>query len=48
VVLSNDSKAKPTFTSPLVTNTTNLTFQLKVNNGNADSKQSYVSVTITP
>lgn len=48
VVLSDDSKAKPTFTSPLVTNTTNLTFQLIVNNGNADSKPSYMSVTVTP
>jgi hypothetical protein len=48
VVLSNDNRAKPTFTAPLVTNTTNLTFQLIVNNGNADSSPSYVSVTVTP
>ncbi len=48
VVLSSDNKAKPTFTAPLVTNTTNLTFQLIVNNGNADSNPSYVSVTVTP
>jgi hypothetical protein len=48
VTLSNDNKAKPTFTAPLVTNTTNLTFQLLVNNGNAESNPSFVSVTITP
>jgi len=48
VTLSNDNKAKPTFSAPLVTNTTNLTFQLIVNNGNADSNPSYVSVTVTP
>jgi hypothetical protein len=47
VVMSSDNKAKPTFTAPLVTNTTNLTFQLIVNNGNADSNPSYVSVTVT-
>lgn len=48
VQLSNDNKAKPTFTSPSITNTTNLTFQLIVNNGNADSNPSFVSVTVTP
>jgi hypothetical protein len=48
VVLSSDNKAKPTFTAPLITNTTNLTFQLIVNNGNADSNPSYVSATVTP
>jgi K319-like protein len=48
VPLSIDNKAKPTFTSPSVTNTTNLTFQLIVNNGNADSYPSFVSVTVTP
>jgi hypothetical protein len=48
VVLSNDNKSKATFTSSLVTNTTNLRFQLIVNNGNADSNPSYVSVTVTP
>lgn len=48
VVLSSDNKAKPTFTAPLVTNTTSLTFQLIVNNGNADSNPSYVTVTVTP
>lgn len=46
VVLSSDNKAKSTFTVPLVTNTTNLTFQLIVNNGNADSNPAYVSVTV--
>ena len=46
VVLTSDNKAKPTFTAPLVTNTTNLTFQLIVNNGNADSNPAYVSVTV--
>ncbi len=48
VVLSSDNKAKLTFTAPLVRNTTNLTFQLIVNNGNADSNPSYESVTVTP
>jgi K319L-like, PKD domain len=48
VTLSNDNKAKPTFSAPLVTNTTNLTFQLLVNNGNTESSPSFVSVTITP
>ena len=48
VVLSNDNKSQATFTSPLVTNTTNLRFQLIVNNGNADSNPSYVSVTVIP
>jgi hypothetical protein len=47
VVLSSDNKAKPTFTTPLVTNTTNLTFQLIVNNGSADSNPAYVSVRVT-
>jgi len=46
VVLTSDNKAKPTFTAPLVTNTTNLIFQLIVNNGNADSNPAYVSVTV--
>ena len=48
VVLSSDNKAKLTFTAPLVRNTTNLTFHLIVNNGNADSNPSYESVTVTP
>ena len=48
VTLSNDNKARPTFTAPLVKDTTNLTFQLLVNNGNAESNPSLVSVTITP
>jgi hypothetical protein len=48
VTLSSDNKAKPTFTAPLVKDTTNLTFQLLVNNGNAESNPSFVSVTITP
>jgi hypothetical protein len=48
VTLSNDNKAKPTFTAPLVKDTTNLTFQLLVNNGNAESNPSFISVTITP
>jgi hypothetical protein len=45
VVLSSDNKAKATFTAP--TNTTNLTFQLIVNNGNVDSNPAYVSVRVT-
>lgn len=48
VLLSNDDKAKPTFTAPLVTDPANLRFQLIVNNGNANSNPSYVSVTVTP
>ena len=48
VTLSNDNKAKPTFTAPLVKDTTNLTFQLIVNNGNAESSPSVVSITVTP
>ena len=48
VTLSSDNKAKPTFTAPLVKDTTNLTFQLIVNNGNAESSPSYVSITVTP
>jgi hypothetical protein len=47
MTLSNDNKAKPTFTAPLVTNTTSLTIQLLVNNGNAKSNPSFVSVTIS-
>jgi hypothetical protein len=47
VVLSSENKAKPTFAAPLVTNTTNLTFQLIVNNGSADSNPAYVSVRVT-
>ena len=48
VTLSSDNKAKPTFTAPLVKDTTNLTFQLIVNNGNAGSSPSVVSITVTP
>jgi hypothetical protein len=48
VTLSSDNKAKPTFTAPLVIDTTNLTFQLIVNNGNAKSSPSFVSITVTP
>ena len=48
VTLSSDNKAKPTFTAPLVKDTTNLTFQLIVNNGNAESSPSVVSITVTP
>jgi chitinase len=44
VILSNDNKAKPTFTAPPVTSTTNLTSQLIVNNGKPDSSQSLVSI----
>ena len=48
VILTNDNKAKPTFTAPTVTSTTTLTFQLMVNNGKADSNPSLVYVTIAP
>lgn len=48
VVLSNADTEKPTFSAPSVTSTTSLTFQLIVNNGNADSSPSVVSVTVKP
>jgi K319L-like, PKD domain len=48
VVLSNADAEKPTFSAPSVTSTTSITFQLIVNNGNADSSISVVSVTIKP
>ncbi|WP_162477840.1 PKD domain-containing protein [Nitrososphaera sp. AFS] len=48
VVLSNAHTEKPTFSAPSVTSTTSLTFQLIVNNGNADSSPSVVSVTVKP
>jgi K319-like protein len=48
VVLSNADTDKPTFLAPSVTSTTNLTFQLIVNNGNADSSPSVVSITVKP
>jgi hypothetical protein len=48
VVLSNADTEKPTFSAPSVTSTTSLTFQLIVNNGNADSGPSVVSVTVKP
>ncbi|HET7148729.1 MAG TPA: hypothetical protein VFI73_09560 [Candidatus Nitrosopolaris sp.] len=48
VTLSNDNMAKATFTAPLVKDTTNLTFQLIVNNGNDKSSPSFVSITVTP
>lgn len=48
VVLSNADTEKPTFSAPSVTSTTNLTFQLIVNNGNADSSPSVVSITVKP
>lgn len=48
VVLSNTETEKPTFSAPPVTSTTNLTFQLIVNNGHADSSPSVVSVTVKP
>jgi hypothetical protein len=46
VILSNGNAAKPTFTAPQVTTTTNLTFQLIVNNGKVDSSPSLVSITV--
>jgi len=48
VVLSNADTEKPTFSAPSVTSTTRITFQLIVNNGNADSSPSVVSVTVKP
>lgn len=48
VVLSNADAEKPTFSAPSVTSTTSLTFQLIVNNGNADSSPSVVSITVKP
>jgi hypothetical protein len=46
VILSDGNAAKPTFTAPQVTTTTNLTFQLIVNNGKVDSSPSLVSITV--
>jgi hypothetical protein len=48
VSLLNHDKAKTTFAAPSVTGTTILTFQLIVNNGNAYSAPSYVTVTVQP
>jgi hypothetical protein len=48
ISLSNQDNAKTTFIAPSVTGTTILTFQLIVNNGNAYSAPSYVTVTVQP
>ena len=48
ISLSNHDKAKTTFVAPSIIGTTLLTFQLIVNNGNAYSAPSYVTVTVQP
>jgi hypothetical protein len=48
ISLSDQNMAKTTFVAPSVTTTTVLTFQLIVNNENAYSPPSYVTVTVQP
>ena len=48
ISLLNHDKTKTTFVAPSVPNTTILTFQLIVNNGNAYSAPSYVTITVQP
>jgi hypothetical protein len=48
VALSNDHRANPTFETPNINTTSNLTFQLIVTNGYADSNPSYVTITVEP
>jgi hypothetical protein len=48
VALSNDHGANPTFKTPNINATSNLTFQLIVNNGYANSNPSYVTITVEP
>ncbi|HEY7569782.1 MAG TPA: hypothetical protein VH796_00310 [Nitrososphaeraceae archaeon] len=48
ISLSNDNSVKPTFETPQVTEPTTLTFQLIVNNNNAFSIPSYVTITVKP
>ena len=46
--LYNSNTSDATFIAPLIQYPTNLTFQLVVNNGQADSEPSYVYVTVVP
>ena len=48
VPLLNNATATPSFTAPLVPNTTVLTFQLIVSDGQTDSMPAYTYVTIQP
>jgi hypothetical protein len=48
VLLSNYNQPKVTFVAPQVTATTNLTFELIVNNGRVNSDPSYTTITIYP
>ena len=48
VSLSNNSSVKPTFEVPQVIESTTLTFQLIVNNNDAVSSPSYVTITVEP
>jgi hypothetical protein len=49
VLLSDDQNVKPTFEAPQATDIDiTLTFQLIVNNGNADSSPAYVTITVQP
>jgi hypothetical protein len=48
VPLSNYNIASPIFVAPIVPYPTPLTFQLIVNNGQADSSPSYVNITVEP
>ena len=48
VSLSDDNSVKPSFDAPQVTEPTTLTFQLIVNNNNAVSSPSYVTITVKP
>jgi hypothetical protein len=48
VQLSNYDTANPIFIAPIVPYPTPLTFQLIVDNGQADSSPSYVNITVEP
>jgi hypothetical protein len=48
IPLSNHNIANPIFIAPIVPYPTTLTFQLIVNNGEADSSPSYVYITVEP
>ena len=48
VSLSNNNSIKPTFEAPQVTESTTLTFQLIINNNDAVSSPSYVTITVEP
>jgi hypothetical protein len=48
ISLMNNMTATPSFTTPLVSNTTTLTFQLIVSDGQTDSTPAYTYVTVQP